>query len=632
MTGPTPTVAFVTPTDGSTVPLTFDIIVAASETGGSIAHVDIDARGQSLGTLTAAPYKTHRLTAPQDGQYELTATAYDTAGNFQATIGDLHRDVRRAGAERGLPDLERLQLAARLPEHAVRDADDADRRLLGSEPVPERPDLRLRRHLPDRLDDGPAARPDRRDVQRQRRLRQRAVRHHRQQLVLHAAVRPERFGELPEEHEVRRRLGRALLRAVGQRQQRRHGRRLLGGAGHSGRIWRYAGGLVPAPRSRALPPALRALTLVLLAGCAPAVRPNATIDGRLRFVASQATQASWSFRVDDHARGGELLVDGRPRDEGCARAGRELRCELRGLFPGGHVVELRLPGALLRRSVLIGKPWPERPVLVRAASPEEAAQAVDAGADGVILDARNSPSAADLSELVDVVHAHSARAVVAGDPRSIESAGADALLGDPVPPELTARFPEARTLVVDGAASHALDGAVAPPPDGAAGHPPDGAATHPSDGAAPHPLDGHDLDALLGASGLVEARGLSSAALALAAPHGAIVERAAFPLLSARKRHASLRTGAAKAFAVEPGRVGVKLEQGRDEALVLVNAADAPWSLHPPALVAPQSLVGAPASGDGALTVAAHDVSVLLGAPPPGSHAVLINATAGCPS
>lgn len=84
MTGPTPTVAFVTPTDGSTVPLTFDIIVAASESGSSIAHVDIDAMGQSLGSLTAAPYKLTGITAPQDGQYTLTATAYDTAGNFQA--------------------------------------------------------------------------------------------------------------------------------------------------------------------------------------------------------------------------------------------------------------------------------------------------------------------------------------------------------------------------------------------------------------------------------------------------------------------------------------------------------------------------------------------------------------------
>ena len=38
-----------------------------------------------------------------------------------------------------------------------------------------------------------------------------------------------------------------------------------------------------------------------------------------------------------------------------------IRCELRGLWPGGHTLEVRLPNAVLKRSVLIGKPWPERP-------------------------------------------------------------------------------------------------------------------------------------------------------------------------------------------------------------------------------------------------------------------------------
>jgi hypothetical protein len=83
MTGPTPTEAFVTPTNGSTVPLTFDIVVAASETGGTIAHVDITSGGQSIASLTSAPYK-KTVTAPQDGMYDLTATAYDSAGNFQS--------------------------------------------------------------------------------------------------------------------------------------------------------------------------------------------------------------------------------------------------------------------------------------------------------------------------------------------------------------------------------------------------------------------------------------------------------------------------------------------------------------------------------------------------------------------
>jgi hypothetical protein len=335
----------------------------------------------------------------------------------------------------------------------------------------------------------------------------------------------------------------------------------------------------PPPRPRLISSRLhRSIVAALaLAGCAPAVRPNANLDGRLRFVASQATQASWSFRVDDRARGGELLVDGRPRDTGCSRAGREIRCELRGLFPGGHVVELRLPGALLRRTVLIGRPWPARPQLVRAQTPEEATQAIDAGADGIVLDARGFASPVDLSDLVDVVHLRSGRAVVIGDARAIEYAGADALLGDAVPAELIERFPEARTLTLDGPVA--------------------------------------TLDAALAAHGLVEARGLSEAALAQAAPHGAIVDRAAFPLLTARKRHAALRTGAASAFAVEAGHLGLKLEQGRDAVLALVNTSDAPWTTRPPPLAAPTAIVGAlPQNGE--LTVPAHDAIVLAGAPP----------------
>ncbi len=86
MTGPTPTVAFVTPTDGSTVPLNFTITVAASETGGTIDHIDLSSGGQTLFTLTTTPY-TKMVSAPQAGMYDLTATAYDSAGNSaSATI------------------------------------------------------------------------------------------------------------------------------------------------------------------------------------------------------------------------------------------------------------------------------------------------------------------------------------------------------------------------------------------------------------------------------------------------------------------------------------------------------------------------------------------------------------------
>src|SRR5262245_45454552 len=83
---------------------------------------------------------------------------------------------------------------------------------------------------------------------------------------------------------------------------------------------------------------------------------------RLRLVSSEPTGAAWSFVIEDRGGGAELLIDGRPRTIGCMRAGVTIRCELRGMFPGGHTVEVRLAGAVLRRSVVLGSPWPARPV------------------------------------------------------------------------------------------------------------------------------------------------------------------------------------------------------------------------------------------------------------------------------
>ena len=84
-TGPSPVVAFVTPTEGSTVPLSFTIKVAASETGGTISKVEITSQGQSVGltAVTAPPYQWNVM-APSAGMFQLTATATDSAGNFQS--------------------------------------------------------------------------------------------------------------------------------------------------------------------------------------------------------------------------------------------------------------------------------------------------------------------------------------------------------------------------------------------------------------------------------------------------------------------------------------------------------------------------------------------------------------------
>ena len=224
--------------------------------------------------------------------------------------------------------------------------------------------------------------------------------------------------------------------------------------------------------------------------------------------------------VDDHARSAELLVDGRERPD-CNRAGLTVRCELRGLFPGGHTVELRLPGAVLRRSVVVGRSWPERPVLVRVRSADEAKEASEAGADGVIAD----PATA-LSELQDIAeaaaHARSARLFVVGDAGAIETAGADGVVGGAIPPELRLRFPEARVLGLDAAGTVALEKLAAS-------------------------ASAEDSGKLDQAVGVVEGKGLIAGTLALLAPRGAIVDKSVFPLLGARKRHtprcAPARTG-----------------------------------------------------------------------------------------
>ena len=171
----------------------------------------------------------------------------------------------------------------------------------------------------------------------------------------------------------------------------------------------------------------------LVAGCASS-------EARLAFVSSYPTQASWSLVVDDRARGAEIWIDGRPRTDGCDRIRTEIRCELRGLFPGGHTVELRTAGAVLRRSVLIGAPWRDKLALVRVKNEDEAEAAAKAGADGVII------VGGDWKPIVDTAHKAGIRALVVGDAGALEWAGADGVVGGEIPPKLHARFPEARAI------------------------------------------------------------------------------------------------------------------------------------------------------------------------------------------
>jgi hypothetical protein len=308
--------------------------------------------------------------------------------------------------------------------------------------------------------------------------------------------------------------------------------------------------VIASPRKIGLTCGVRApltlLVLAMLGGCAVTPQP-----GRLRFVSSYATQASWSFVIDDRARGAALLIDGRIREDGCDHVRNTIRCELRGLWPGGHTVEVRLPGAVLRRSVLLGRAWPQRPLLVRARWKDEARAAADAGADAIIAEGN------DLQELVDAAHAGGARAFVVGDPNAIEKSGADGVIDAAIPATIAARFPEARAL-----------------------------------------------------SGLTEAHDLPSAALALLQPGGAIIEPGAFALLRVRKKHGALSDGSARALVSEPNRRAWALAGGGDDVELIVNLGTDEWR-YAPTVGHPLDLLGS-SQADGALVVRPHDAAVVV--------------------
>jgi MYXO-CTERM domain-containing protein len=77
-----PAVAITEPADGTTVPLTFDIKVDASDNSGTVSHVEFLADGTSLGSITAPPWV---FTVPKsrlaEGAHVLSARATDAANN-----------------------------------------------------------------------------------------------------------------------------------------------------------------------------------------------------------------------------------------------------------------------------------------------------------------------------------------------------------------------------------------------------------------------------------------------------------------------------------------------------------------------------------------------------------------------
>ncbi len=327
-----------------------------------------------------------------------------------------------------------------------------------------------------------------------------------------------------------------------------------------------------------------ALWALTLGACAP-LRPTGSLE-RFRFYSSQATRASWSLVLEDGARSAELLIDGRVRDNDCDRKGIQIRCELRGMFPGGHTVELRLPNAVLHRSVLIGRPWPEQPLptgllLVRADTPEKIRELAEAGADGIVL-ARAS------EEGVDAAHLHGTRAIIEGkiesDSASIERFGADGVLGGAISGDLVRRFPEARSFTIDVATTQMIDHLQSCEAQAAI------SSTANANGAL---VETHDA---VGAA----------LALAFAKTSGAIIDGssdALLALLRARKEHASLREGNVSLVSQDHCHLVVRFSRGHEQVDLLVNDGAEPWATKgvdllsgPIAAVAPHAIAIFPVS------------------------------------
>ena len=319
---------------------------------------------------------------------------------------------------------------------------------------------------------------------------------------------------------------------------------------------------------------------------------------RMRLLSSNPTGAAWAFVLEDRGHSAQLLVDGRPRRD-CARAGVTIRCELRGLFPGGHTLELRLAGGLLRRSAVVGTPWPRRPLFVRARDLATVIGAAQAGADGVIIPAGIEPSALD--ELVEAAHKGGTRALIeaAASPEAasalVERYALDGVLGGAVLAATTRRFPQTHSFLVDQASSASLASHLG------------GAALAlstlaPADAtSAEHLLDTH------GALGL---------GLALIAERGAIIDGAGFRLLALRRRHRALREGKATVLVDDGARRAVRLTAGGDALTLIGNASPEAWTPTVELPPVPIDLLGGPMSATGP-TVPPGELAVILASPDP---------------
>jgi hypothetical protein len=314
---------------------------------------------------------------------------------------------------------------------------------------------------------------------------------------------------------------------------------------------------------------------------------------RLRLVSSETELATWSFVVEDPAGAAQILIDGRPRVDACRRAGLMLRCELRGLFPGGHTLELRLAGGVLRRSAFIGPAWATRPILVRGRDAATIAGAAHAGADGVLIPWAMEPAAID--ELVEAAHKGGIRILVdtpiaVGDALAerIERYGLDGAIGASLSANAARRFPSVRTFTIDEAASRAL-----------------------ASNLAGEPLP---LDRLAQGTGLIDAHGALGLGLAMLAGRAAIAEGASFTLLGVRKRHRALREGTTTVLADDGLRRAVRLQAGGDAVTLVTNTGKEPYTPTVEMPPSPIDLLGGHVAG-GEPVVAPGDVAAVLASP-----------------
>ena len=336
--------------------------------------------------------------------------------------------------------------------------------------------------------------------------------------------------------------------------------------------------------SRLLASLIAVAQLVALGGCGDTLPPP-----RMAFRASSPTDGAWAFSITDHSGAAQLLLDDRYRGDICRRVGQELRCEIRGLFPGGHTVEVRLPGAVLHRSALIGVPWPKRPLLVEVRSVEQATAAARAGADCLLYTGEDVTLAADLAL---AAHANGARLAIALPGSAIAATGADAVWARALDPETKRRFPETRELI-----PHANPQLLA-------------------ELAAPgEPIAWQRVLDAVGVVQAIDPATVKLAPLGLLAPAGLLVDEKNLDLVKARRKQAALRDGKPTLKLEQPRRAVVEFQLGRHSTLWVANLDPVEeWRFVPDGVAQPLDLLGGSLDGE-AIRIRPSDFSLIVRLP-----------------